>query len=164
MRCKCSKTLKRLQLSPDISAHEEFIITLFSSKLHAVQCLKFQTSSQASTLLINCILITYCLAEYYKRTETVWATLQDNNWITVNKQTCSCTKLEFNIKWITGSKQLMLITKNLQLVKKIQINCIFKLAKGCYIQTHTRFCVNLLITNGLNWISRGRQQEESFLQ
>lgn len=75
--CKCSKTLKHLQLSLDISAHEEFIITLFSGKPHAVQYLKIQTFSQTSTLLINCILIKYCFVEFYKWIGIVWATLQN---------------------------------------------------------------------------------------
>lgn len=83
--CKCSKTLKHLQLSLDISAHEEFIITLFSGKPHAVQYLKIQTFSQASTLLINCILIKY---SFYRSCETV------------NKQTFGCTKFKFNIKGV----------------------------------------------------------------
>lgn len=168
MCCKCSKTLKHLQLSLDISAHEEFIITLFSGKPHAVHYLKIQTFSQASTLLINCILIKYSFVEFYKWIGIVWATLQDKNWSceTVNKQTFGCTKFKFNIKGV-------LQVQNNSAVSTISVvwswspktlNCTFKLAKIFNIQTHTRFSVNLLIANWLNYISRGRQQVESFLQ
>lgn len=75
--CKSSTTLKRLRLSLDISAHEEFRITLFSWKPHTVQYITIQTISQASTLSINCncIQIMHCLVKIINE----MGTLQDNN-------------------------------------------------------------------------------------